>query len=1058
MKQKLKSHSVYLKSSLYAFKFLLIFTLSIICTNSVNAKVSSNTKTTIADNKSTLNKTISGTIKNTTGVSIPGVNVIVDGLTKGTVSDINGNFKIEMPENADVLVFSFIGMKTKKVPIGNKSVFNVIMEEDAIAMEQVVVVGYGTQKKSKVTGSVSVADLKTLGSQSPVYVSQYLQGIAGVQVVNSGDPGAAPIIRIRGINSLINNSPLYVLDGIPVADFRDFNPSDIESISVLKDAASASIYGSRAANGVILLTSKKGKNQDKLRVELNVMHSKSTPSKLLELGNAQDFAKWDNLAMDNAGLPHISSSDLALSDPVNSPNSDWQKAFFQEGTTNQYDLNLSGGSTHGTWRVSAGHLSKEGIVIGPKFERNTLTLGNDYNYGHLKFGFNVRLAWQDATDNVNGVGVHSPVADVVWALPTVKIYDEANTGGYGRGTADNPTYMMNPIGVHLKYNNTYQGFKAQNNFFAEYEIVSGLKFKTTIAVPYTTALASSRTPLMLLKQVETLDSEHSNYTENRTIWSDLVINNILSFEKTLGKHSIDATLGMSYENYTYTTSGGKGNDVIKNPSSGAYLWTLNNVTNNKNVWGSTGGNRIMSYFARANYDYEGKYMLSGVMRIDQSSRFGLGYRTGYFPSFSAGWNIHKESFMDDISNISNLKLYGSYGEVGGNEVGDFDYMGYINTSRTAIMGSSQTEELGMIQTALSTPGLTWQTVANKNIGVDLGLFKNKVQLTIEYFTSQTRDALIYRSIPHSAGNGNYWGQSSMPANIGEFENKGLELTLSYRESEGDFKYNITGTFSTLENKVLSLGETIKQINSGVTNTMVGYPIGTFYVLQHGGIFQNPEEVANYKNEAGAMIQPGAKPGDVRWIDTNGRDPQSNKLTGLPDGKINSDDRVMSGSGIPKFDAGLNFSASYKGFDAQVSLFGQFGFKIYNSILSLLDGSTSRTNHLKNYTPWTSEGTSNTTPRAVFSEGAENFQASNIFLENGDFVRLKTLEFGYTLPKSILKDTKLRLYMQGQNLLTFTDYTGYDPEITTNTSILTRGVDWGSVPNPKSFAFGVQVVF
>jgi TonB-dependent starch-binding outer membrane protein SusC len=994
---------------------------------------------------------IAGTVTDAEGMPLPGVNVLLKGLATGVITDKDGNYSIEVANSDVILEFSFIGYETKEIVVGEQTIINVILELDIQGLEEVVVIGYGTQKKSSVTGSIAVADKELVGSQNPLTAGEYLQGtVTGVQVTNSGDPGAGPIVRIRGVNSLVNNNPLYILDGIPVGDSRDFNPADIESISVLKDAAAASIYGSRAANGVILITTKKGKKSEKMKVEFNARYGVSTTPKLIELADAEEFAYWDNVAKDNANRDHIYSSDLILTSPDSVANSDWQDAFFKTAQTQDYNLAMYGGSDNITYRLSVGHLDKDAIIIGPKFSRNTFAFSSEYEYGKLKIGQNTRLGWSEAQNSVGGIGAHTSFVEVAWAIPTIPIYDEANLGGFGRGTGDNPTHIMNPIGMAQKYQSTNKTFKAQTNLYGEYKILPSLKFRVNVGLPYTTSRDESRNSKMYIKQGETESSEFSTYGEGSHVWSDFILNQIITFEETIGKHNITATLGMSYEKYSYSGSGGSGMDVIENPVTEDYIWTLSNVTSNMNVWGVRGGSKIFSYFARTNYAYDGKYLFSAVARVDQSSKFAPGFRTGFFPSVSGGWNIHREDFMQNSSSISNLKLFGGYGELGGNEVGDFDYMGYINTTRTGIFGANETELLGMIQTRLSVPGLSWQTVTSGNVGIDLGLFGNKLQLILEYYKSTTRDALLYADIPNSSGNessliGSSIAFGKIPSNIGDFQNTGLEATIAFKKMEGDFRYQVTTNLSTLRNEVLYLGENIDQLTTGVTNTMVGYPIGTYYVMQHDGIFQNEDEVLAHVNADGDLLQRRGNPGDVRWIDSDNS------------GILDSDDRVMLGSAFPKLDAGLNLSMEYKGLDARIFFFGQFGHEIYNTVRGVLESSASRSNYYKGHTPWTGEGTSNTIPRPLYGKGQFNFQASNIWIEKGDFVKLKLLEIGYTVPQNKLRNISIRVFAQGQNLFTISDYTGFDPEIT-NYGIQTRGVDWGSFPNPRSISGGVQIKF
>ncbi len=1006
-------------------------------------------------------KEITGTVTDTDGLPLPGVSVIVKGTTIGTVTNNDGAFSLEIPLNAETLQFSFVGMKTQEIVVGNKTTINVTMQTDAIGIEEVVAVGYGSMKKSNVTGSISTVDIDALGTQTPVTVGEMLQGsTTGVQVTNSGDPGSVPIIRIRGVSSLVNNNPLFVVDGIPVGDSRDFNPNDIETIQVLKDASAASIYGSRAANGVILITTKKGNYGEKLRVEFQSSYGISKASKLLDLADAKEFAKWDNLSMDNVGLPHVASSDAVL-DGSYDVDTDWQKEVFKEAVTKDANLSVFGGSESISFRMSIGRKDEDGIVIGPKFERTTFTFSGEFKNEYLTIGQNTRVAWSESQNfNTEESGTRSTLTDVVWALPTIPVYDDNNLGGFGFGNDVNPTYMMNPVAIKEKNTTTTETFKVLTNIFSEIQIIPSLKYRLNVGIPFTDVKSRGRVKRIRIKWDEAEESLLSNYAEYYDKISELVVNQFFTFDKAFGHHNINTTIGMSYEQNNYSNSFASGSNVMQNPATDEYYWTLGNIADNFTIGGNYTGNKLLSYFSRLNYSFNDKYLLSAVARLDRSSKFAPDNRAAFFPSISAGWNVHKEDFVP-FNSLSKLKIFGGYGELGGNEVGNHDYLGYINTRRSVILGADERELIAATQTLLSTPGLKWQTVATTNVGIELGLLKNKLEMILEYYKSETRDALLYPDIPYSAGGeSGLYDYARPPSNIGSFKNTGIETTLNFRKMEGEFNYQVSANISTLHNEVISLGKT-NRLASGNTDTRPGYAVGTFYLMEHGGIFQNWEEINAHVNADGDLLQPTAEPGDVRWLDVNGIDPETGDFTGKPDGVINGDDRVMMGNPFPTLDAGLNFSAFYKGLDVRVFFFGQFGQNIYNTLRANLEWSSSRGNYLAGHQPWTGEGTSNTIPKPEYGQGQENFRESDLWLEDGDYVKLKILELGYTLPKNLTRkisqDLVFRIYAQGQNLFTLTKYTGYDPEIT-NYSILNRGVDFGSYPNPRNVTIGFQVNF
>ena len=970
---------------------------------------------------------IKGKVTDAKDLPLPGVNILIKGTNDGTVTDLDGNYILEVDDENTVLVFSFIGYKTKEVKVASQAVINVVMQEDISGIDEVVVIGYGTQKKANITGSIAVVDMDIIAEKSPINIAQQLQGVApGVQVSNNGDPGAGPIIRIRGLNSFGDNNPLLVIDGNPTSDTRDLNPNDIETIQILKDASAAAIYGSRAANGVILVTTKKGKGE--FTIDFSARYGFETVPKIIEVADAEEFATIDNMAHDNAGLPHIPSSDMVLNDPNSLPNTDWQRYLFQTGDIQDYNLSLSKGDDKSTYRFSLGYFDRTSVVSGPEFERISMTFGSTHKYGKLNFGNNIRLAFSNGRDVIG-----LPFIDAVQALPNVAIYNKNNVGGYGTGDAMNATYFTNPVGIQETNNNRALTYKALTNFFAEYEIASFLKYKFNTGIDVALQRFIAKHEEAYLRY---LDGPVSSLLEDNKRWFNYTFTHTLTFDKNFGKHAVTALAGYAYEGNTYRNALSYGEEIAQD-GEGDYFWVLGAAQQEHTVGGTVWETGLHSGFSRLNYRFDNKYLFQFTARADYSSKFTEANRLGIFPAVSVGWKINEENFLKNIDAISTLKLRTSYGELGGQEIGAYAYDGYINQNVNYVLGASQEALNGATQISIVNADIKWQTTATTNVGVDFGLFGDKIFGSVEYYISDTRDAILPIDLAPSTGN--FGGNPYQ--NIGTIRNSGFEMSLNYSERANEFKYSVNLNLGTLKNEVTDLGE-LGQIAGNMTMTRPGYAIGTFYLRETNGIFQIGEEEE-------ASLQ-GAYPGDVRFIDAD------------ENGEINDDDRVMMGNPFPLVDIGFNVRLEYKGFDLSVFLFSQLGHDIYNGASWWMDRSDDRFNRVKGYSPWTPDNPSNTTPIAMMGQaGSRNFYINqDRYLEDGDYLKIKNLEIGYSFPKQLLTKIAIksfRVYLSGQNLYTFTNYTGYDPEVV-NGWILERGVDWGSFPNTRTLSFGVKAKF
>ena len=958
------------------------------------------------------------------GLPIPAASVLIKNSTTGTEADFDGNFNL-MVMSDDVLVISSMGYLTIEVNVLDQKTITISLKEDVSTLDEVVIVGYGSQKKSNITGSVAIIDMDALPVKSPTTIAQTLQGSApGVQVSNSGAPGSAPLIRIRGISSFGGNSPLYIIDGVPAVANADFNPHEVESIQILKDAAAASIYGSRAANGVILITTKKGKG--KFSVEFDSRYGVEQVPKKIDMMNSAEFATLDNLAHDNAGLPHNPASDLTLSDPDAMPNTDWQGAMFQPGAIQDYNIAVNAGTENSTYRVALGYLDQEGVINGPSFNRASLNLNTTHTHGKFSLGSSIRMT---NTNKRNVIG--NPFFETLTALPNVAVYDENNIGGFGTGSDFNQTYFTNPIGSQLANNNTAHVQKFAAILFAEYQFTDAFKYRMTTSYDQSNSRYIGKREAAYLRYK---DNPVSALTENVDHWYDWVFNHTLTYDKTFGDHEITAVGVYAFEGFRGRSSNAYGENLTQD-GTGKYFWVLGATQKNQRVSGGESERGLHSGIARVNYSFADKYLLQVSGRYDYSSQFSKDNRGAFFPAASIGWKIDKEGFMENADNVNLLKLRIGYGELGGKNIGDYDYTGFINSSLNYVLGSNQELANGSAQIKIANSDLVWETTASTNIGVDYAFFNNRLQGSLEVYQTDTRDAILPVDIPLSVGN--YGGNPNQ--NIGDIRNSGIELGINYRNMDNEFKYGIGLNASHNKNEVMDLGS-LGELAGNMTMTRPGYAIGTFFLRETDGIWQQDEQAE--------AVQYGAAPGDVHYIDQNG------------DFILNEEDRVMMGNPFPKADIGLNLYAEYKGFDASIFLFSQLGHDIYWGQGYVTSRTDDYMNHLAGLETWTPQNQSNTTPIAMFgSAGSKNnYGPQDRFLYDGDYLKLKNIEVGFNIPN--LEKTgfsKLRVYASAQNLLTLTNYPGYDPEVV-NGWILERGVDWGAFPNPRTISLGLQAKF
>ncbi|WP_324678031.1 TonB-dependent receptor [Hymenobacter sp. GOD-10R] len=994
---------------------------------------------------------LKGRVTDEKGQGLPGVNVVVKGTTNGAQTDADGNYTLTAPDNG-TLVISYVGYVAQEVAINGRTTVAISLAPDTKALNEVVVVGYLTENRQNLSSAVSSADVAESRKTPVPTVSQAIQGrVAGVQVQGSSGPGASPVITIRGVGNLgAGSNPLYVIDGLWSDNIRDLNPNDVESLTVLKDASSTAVYGSRGANGVVIITTKKG-SSGAPKISFNGYTGVESVYKRYDLTNASEWADRNAAASRAAGLDPFPGANKAAGTFNPNIDTDWQKEFFQTGKINDYNLSFSGGSSTGNnasnFLISAGYFNQQGIVEGPSFERYSLRLNSGMTKGKFKIQENAQITHIN-TKLLNGV----PFVEVLTALPGIPVYDPATSSGYGFGTDALPNYSTNPIGLQNIINNTQYNNRLQGSLSAEYAFFDFLTYRLNLGIESHDFKDRTTQRVGALRRGDAVNPAY--LTENRGDETFLLAENTLNFNKRLGEHNVNVVLGYSEQKFRATNASATNRGYSSVPQ---YYFVLGAGTSNPGVDGTNYQNGKRSYFIQATYDYKGRYLLSGSFRRDGSSRFSKDNQYGNFGAGSIGWRISEEDFFKEaLPIINNLKLRASYG-VNGNDglPNAYLYQATINQNvnyPNAAGGIAQ----GSSQITLASNGIQWEERYTSDAGLDLSLLDDRVTLSADYYISNTKKALVNPPIPVYLGNfgGNPY------RNFGNLRNQGFELAVGYHETKKAFTYGADFNLTTIKNEVTSIAEG-GQIPDpeGITFTQVGQPVGQFYLIPFEGIFQTQEEVLNYKNAGGQVIQPYASPGDVKYRDSNG------------DGIINNRDRVAVGNPFPKVQMGLNLTAAYKGFDLSVFLQGVTGNNVFNEAKFWLSRYDGVSNYERDALPWTPENPSNTNPRllaanspnANLSQAASqnNIFASTRWLEKGDYARLRNVQVGYTFPKTLISKIQgvgnVRVYLTGRNIYTLTNYSGFDPE-TPGTGFFGRGVDNGSYPNVRSFTAGLQVDF
>ena len=868
-------------------------------------------------------KTVTGTVTDVSGEPIIGANIRIKGTTTGTITDIDGNFSIEA-EPQSVIEVSYIGYLTQETVINNQKSIRFLLKEDTKTLDEVVVIGYGVQKKADLTGSVANINTEKLNTQSNANIGQALQGkIAGVDIVSQGGaPGSGTRIMVRGIGTLNNASPLYIVDGMYMNSIDHINPNDIASIDVLKDASSAAIYGSRAANGVIIVTTKEGSNTEgKPIIDLSVNLGISTASKFLDMLDAKGWAEVTTIARQAIGKPAL---DMAT-DLANKPDNDWQDIMFRPALMQNYNLSVKGGGKYSTYYTGLGYFNQDGIVKGTNYQRYNIQSKNDYKRGIFSAGTNLIISFshdKPLHQELRG----GMIGTILQSVPTLEKYDDTREGGYG-GTYGDVVNIPHPLAIiddniMDRYNENVKIFA---NLYAQIELFKGLKYKLNLTPDF----SFERYKNYLNKYDFGLATNSiTQLTERQRRRRNILVENLLTFDRTFGEHKISALAGYTYQDSRFRHIQAYGEGLPQG------LEEIDAATTNRSNEGNSWRSVLTSILGRVFYSYQNKYLFTATIRRDGSSKFGKNNRYGYFPSFSLGWNVAEEKFMENVHWLDQLKLRGGYGVLGNQEIDNYQYSSTITTGINYPDGNG-----GLLQGAFpknfANPDIKWEETAMTNVGIDFMAFNNRLSLTADYYVKNTKDILLTVPIPISSG-----GANDPIRNAGKIRNNGFEFNLGWMDQPNpDISYgiNLIGSFN--KNKVIAMGSESGSIKGGSTNqnittseTKAGYPIGGYWLISTAGYFNSQEEVDAYAKD-GKKIQPAAEPGDIKFVDANN------------DGVINDDDRVFQGSPFPDFTFALNGNMRYKNFDLSIGLQGVLGNKIYNATRQTLEDVTKGSNFL-----------------------------------------------------------------------------------------------------------------
>lgn len=998
-------------------------------------------------------RTISGIVSSgEDNKPLPGVNVVVKGTTQGVVTEANGTYRLDVSAEANVLVFSFIGYVTQEVSVNGRSVIDITLGADVQNLKEIIVVGYGTQKKSNITGAIASVSGEDLEKVQVASFDQAIQGrAAGVYVTsNSGQPGAGISVRVRGIGSINNSNPLYVIDGVIVNagnsetgnPLATLNPNDIESIEILKDAASSAIYGARAANGVVLITTKRGK-AGKPMVNYNGYYGVQTPtSNLPRPMNAREFGEHMNQAFTAAGEDAPFDDAAALGEGTN-----WLDVMMDNGRIQDHQLSVSGGSEDHKYFVSGNFFRNDGMMVETFHERMSFRVNTDNKLSD-KWSVGNSLAFSRTSryDNNSGLRtfISGTMTSIYQMLPTIPAYNP--DGSFAGPTDTRLERRRNPLSQELLPDRENIENRLLGNVYLNFEPIKGLTFKTSFSADIGSQSSYFSESPYQEGLFQKLVANVNRSAGNSLFW---LWENFVTYQHSIGKHNFSAMAGTSAQNAQYkniTASAEYESDAFTEVSTSAKKNTSSTSMSEES---------LASVFGRVTYDYDERYLLTANVRRDGSSKFGPNNKFGVFPSFSAGWRISEESFFAPLKRIDELKIRGGWGQVGSDAIGNFKYLAALSTGFNYPFANNDGVDLGAALQDLGNPFIQWETSSEWNVGTDLGLMDNRLTVTADYFEKTRTDMLLTFRLPGISG------LTETVDNVGELVNKGFEFSTNYRGTNGKFTYDVGVNLTTFNNEVVDI-DVLNEIQgssypgSGSTSLIrVGQPLGVFYGLVTEGIFQTPGEVQQVNavdgNESTPYQAAGTAPGDFKYRDLNG------------DGSITEDDKKIIGNPVPDFSYGINGSFRYGAVDLNFQFFGLKGNDILNLSRSIMESSGRGWNKSSTMVnAWNGPGTSNTIPRPIVTDPNQNVRVGTHLVEDGSYLRLRNIQVGYNLPGAVLDKigiTRARIYVAGQNLLTITGYSGNDPEVGFDSNkSAANGIDLDLYPQARTYSFGVNIGF
>jgi TonB-linked SusC/RagA family outer membrane protein len=977
-------------------------------------------------------KPVTGIVVDSKGEPLTGVTVLLKATSIGTITDVNGKFTLETgSKSGPVLIFSYVGYDSQEVQITSQEEIRVVLVESNVMLNEVVVVGYGSQRKRDLTGSVSSVNTKELKTLPVPSIGDALQGrSAGVQVLSAGAPGSNVTLRIRGTGTINNSDPLLVIDGVPAnVSLNTISPDDIAGIEILKDASAAAIYGSRGANGVVLITTKKGA-QERNTLEFKMFTGVQSVANRVEMLNASEFASLHNDMMTNNG--QALNPDFA--DPAGlGAGTDWLDAIFRNAPIQNYTLAYSGGNANSHYYVSGAILDQQGIVANTGYKRYTVQFNSDSRvFDWLKFSNNLTL-----NHDVKTSGDYN-IRNAMAALPAQPVYNADGTYSGPIGQSSWVGDITNPIGKAMLVENSTKGYNALGNISAEINILKELKFKSTGGLEASFWDNRTWSPAYNWQPTPQASSYlFQQYNKGITYLWD----NYLTYDKYInGNHHLTLLAGSSAQAFRKDYMSGSAQGF-----SSTTTQQLNNGTTSKTLGGSANEWKLLSFIGRGNYNYKGRYLLTATLRRDGSSRFGSNNRWGWFPSASVAWRVSQEEFMNRYTWLDDFKVRAGYGITGNQNIGDYSFASVLQTIQYVFNGQVVN---AVVPLAIPNPSVRWEQVEQSNLGFDASLINGRINLSLDAYIKNTNDMLVPMSVPISTG----YSDIVVPSiNAGKVRNKGVEISITSINTTGAIKWTTSANVAYNHNRVINLNDTIPLytgsigLNQNLSIQNSGYPVNAFYGFVTNGLFQTHQEVDNYAGQV-----PGEDPinrtsaGDIRFKDLNN------------DGKIDDNDRTYIGNPNPKFIFAINNTIEWRGFDLSIFLQGVYGNDIFNANRIYQEGMAVAQNQTTaTLERWTGEGTSNTMPRAVFNDPNKNTRVSDRFIEDGSYLKIKNLTLGYTFRQKWLEKAKLssaRVYFSAQNLLTITNYSGFDPEVPVN------GIDLNVYPVTRTVSAGINLIF